>query len=152
MTERGKGEKPEQTAEDSGAEEAVIIGPGAMRTERRIGKIGKSRPVPSFLEEDNRYEDRYVEDEAQYEAERETPVQMDDAYYDEVRKAVGRGTPSVLLGTSTRALERNLSELRRERRGHGDQESSPGITGSSKLTGMGFWSGYGVCSLGGCGA
>ena len=28
----------------------------------------------------------------------------------------------------------------------------PKETGSSKLTGMGFWSGYRVCSLGGCGA
>jgi len=27
-----------------------------------------------------------------------------------------------------------------------------GIRGSSKLTGMGFWSGYRVCSLAGCGA
>jgi hypothetical protein len=27
-----------------------------------------------------------------------------------------------------------------------------GIPGSSKLTGMGFWSGYRACSLAGCGA
>jgi transposase-like protein len=27
-----------------------------------------------------------------------------------------------------------------------------GIYGSSKLTGMGFWSGYRACSLAGCGA
>jgi hypothetical protein len=60
-----------------------------------------------------------AEDEAQHEAERETPVQMDDDYYDEVGKAVGRGTTSVLLGTSTRSLKRSLSKLRDGRR---DQE------------------------------
>jgi hypothetical protein len=38
----------------------------------------------------------------------EPEVRMDDAYYDEVRQAVGRGAPSVLLGTSTKSLERSL--------------------------------------------
>ena len=45
-------------------------------------------------------------------SERDAPVQMDDAYYDEVRQAVGRGAPSVLVGTSTRSLERNLGKLK----------------------------------------
>lgn len=41
----------------------------------------------------------------------ELPLERDDAYYDEVRQAVGRGTPSVLLGTSTKSLERSLEKL-----------------------------------------
>ncbi len=60
-------------------------------------------------------------EEAQHEAEGEAPAQMDDDYYDEVRKAVGRGTPSVLLGTSTRSLKQHLSKLRDERRDQEDQ-------------------------------
>ncbi len=35
----------------------------------------------------------------------------DDAYYDEVRQAVGHGAPTVLLGTSTKSLNRNLNQL-----------------------------------------
>jgi hypothetical protein len=50
-------------------------------------------------------------------------VELDDAYYDEVRQAVGRGTPSVLLGTSTRSLGRNLAEIRTVERG----DHSPGL-------------------------
>jgi hypothetical protein len=44
--------------------------------------------------------------------ERDAPVEMDDTYYDEVRRAVGSGAPSVLLGTSTKSLERSLGKLR----------------------------------------
>jgi len=40
------------------------------------------------------------------------PVRRDDAYYDEVRRAVGRGAPSLLFGTSTKSLERSLAKLR----------------------------------------
>jgi len=32
-------------------------------------------------------------------------------FYNEVRRAVGRGVPTVLLGTSTRSLERSLAKL-----------------------------------------
>lgn len=39
-------------------------------------------------------------------------VAKDDAYWAEVQKAVGRGTPSILLGTSTRSLARALRKLR----------------------------------------
>lgn len=42
----------------------------------------------------------------------DAPREMDDAYYDEVRRAVGRGAPSVLLGTSTASLNRSLAQLR----------------------------------------
>ena len=59
-------------------------------------------------------------EEARHEAEREIPIQMDDDYYDEVRKAVGRGTLSVLLGTSTRSLKQHLGKLRDERRDRKD--------------------------------
>lgn len=44
--------------------------------------------------------------------ELDEPVERDDAYYDEVRQAVGRGAPSVLLGTSTKSLDRSLEKLR----------------------------------------
>jgi len=33
------------------------------------------------------------------------------AYYDRVRRAVGRGAPTALVGTSTRSLERSLAKL-----------------------------------------
>ena len=47
--------------------------------------------------------------------------QTHEAYYDEVRRAVGRGAPTVLLGTSTRSLERSLAKLTAEQQG----ESTP---------------------------
>lgn len=43
--------------------------------------------------------------------------ELDDAYYDEVRRAVGRGAPTVLLGTSKRSLERSLARIRDAERG-----------------------------------
>jgi hypothetical protein len=36
----------------------------------------------------------------------------DSAYYEEVRRAIGHGAPSMLLGTSTKSLERSLAKLR----------------------------------------
>jgi hypothetical protein len=39
----------------------------------------------------------------------------DEAYWVEVRRAVGRGAPSLLFGTSTRALRRSLTRLRETR-------------------------------------
>jgi DNA-binding transcriptional MerR regulator len=38
--------------------------------------------------------------------------ERDAAYYDEVRRAVGRGAPTGLLGTSTKSLERSLAKLK----------------------------------------
>ena len=38
-------------------------------------------------------------------------AQRDVAFYDEVRRAVGRGAPTLLLGTSTRSLDRSLAKL-----------------------------------------
>jgi len=38
-------------------------------------------------------------------------AQRDEAYYDEVRRAVGSGTPTLLLGTSTKSLQRSLAKL-----------------------------------------
>ncbi len=40
-----------------------------------------------------------------------SPVEKDAAYYDEVRQAVGRGAPTLLLGTSTRSLKRGFAQL-----------------------------------------
>jgi hypothetical protein len=40
----------------------------------------------------------------------------DAAYYDELRESVGRGTPTLLFGTSTRSLHRSLDRLRGVRR------------------------------------
>jgi hypothetical protein len=40
------------------------------------------------------------------------PVELDDADYEEVREAIGRGAPTLLLGTSTRSLERSFSKLK----------------------------------------
>lgn len=45
----------------------------------------------------------------------------EDAYYDEVRRAVGRGAPTVLMGTSTKSLERSLAKLTAAQR----DESAP---------------------------
>ncbi len=38
-------------------------------------------------------------------------AKSDARFYDEVRRAVGRGAPTVLLGTSTRSLKRSLAKL-----------------------------------------
>jgi hypothetical protein len=47
----------------------------------------------------------------------ESQVVKDSAYYAEVRKAVGRGASTLLLGTSTRSLRRNLERLAAEPQG-----------------------------------
>ena len=39
------------------------------------------------------------------------PVELDDRDYEEIREAIGRGAPTLLLGTSTRSLERNLAKI-----------------------------------------
>lgn len=40
-------------------------------------------------------------------------VRRDDEYWDEAERAVGKGAPSILLGTSTRALRESLARLRK---------------------------------------
>jgi antitoxin (DNA-binding transcriptional repressor) of toxin-antitoxin stability system len=40
-------------------------------------------------------------------------VRRDAGYWDEVERAVGTGTLSLLLGTSTRSLRKNLARLRK---------------------------------------
>lgn len=37
----------------------------------------------------------------------------DDKYWAEVERAVGKGTFTILLGTSTRSLKKNLAKLRK---------------------------------------
>lgn len=39
------------------------------------------------------------------------PADRDDTYYEDVRRAVGRGAPTVLLGTPARALRRALGRM-----------------------------------------
>lgn len=39
-------------------------------------------------------------------------VRRDETYWDEVTRAVGTGTPGILLGTSARSLKKNLDRLR----------------------------------------
>ena len=39
------------------------------------------------------------------------PVELDDSDYEEIREAIGRGAPTLLLGTSTRSLQRNLAKI-----------------------------------------
>jgi DNA-binding transcriptional MerR regulator len=39
-------------------------------------------------------------------------TKRDTAYYEEVRRAVGHGAPTALLGTSTKSLERSLAKLK----------------------------------------
>lgn len=48
----------------------------------------------------------------------------DDAYYDEVRRAVGRGAPTLLVGTSTRSLERSLAKLQAVKQGESPSSST----------------------------
>jgi DNA-binding CsgD family transcriptional regulator len=55
-------------------------------------------------------------------------VQMDAAYYDEVCRALGRGTPSVLLGTSTRSLQRSLKKLKAVQQSYSRSSSDPALT------------------------
>lgn len=44
-------------------------------------------------------------------ADEDAPVVRDEAYYAEVLEAVGRGAPTLLLGTSTRSLARSVKRL-----------------------------------------
>ncbi len=68
-------------------------------------------------------------------AEGDVPGERDDAYYDELRRAVGRGTPSLLLGTSTRSLERGLRKLKAAQRADtGRPSSSAGSESAADLT------------------
>jgi hypothetical protein len=39
------------------------------------------------------------------------PVELDDSDYEEIREAIGRGASTLLLGTSTRSLKRNLDKV-----------------------------------------
>jgi hypothetical protein len=50
-------------------------------------------------------------------------VHKDAAYYDEVRRAVGGGTRSLLLGTSTKSLERSLAKLKAVEQGESPSSS-----------------------------
>jgi hypothetical protein len=45
-------------------------------------------------------------------AEDEVRGKLGDEDYEEIRRAIGRGAPTLLLGTSTRSLQRNLAKLR----------------------------------------
>jgi repressor LexA len=47
----------------------------------------------------------------------DAPVVKDAAYYARVSEAVGRGTPTLLLGTSTRSLKRSLKRMAAARPG-----------------------------------
>ncbi len=49
--------------------------------------------------------------------QRDTQPVKDEGYWDEVERAVGKGTRSVLWGTSTRSLRRALARLRGQPRG-----------------------------------
>lgn len=46
--------------------------------------------------------------------QRDTQPEKDDRYWDEVERAVGKGTRSILWGTSTRSLRRALARLRNQ--------------------------------------
>lgn len=49
--------------------------------------------------------------------EHDAPIVKNAGYYAEVRKAIGRGAPTLLLGASTRSLERNFERLETAHRG-----------------------------------
>jgi hypothetical protein len=58
--------------------------------------------------------------------------ELDDAFYADVREAMGRGTPSLLLGTSTRALDRSLAKIMAAQRAAQRAESEPVATPQSE--------------------
>ena len=79
-------------------------------------------------------------------AELDVPVERDDAYYDEVRQAVRpRCSQRVLVGTSTKSLERNLEKLKKLQRGEDPQpqaqpqRKSPPESESASRTAIRIW-------------
>jgi hypothetical protein len=63
--------------------------------------------------------------EVEASSEDEALPKRDADYYAEVRQSVGAGTPTLLLGTSTRSLDRSLARLRAAQRG--SKESPPTV-------------------------
>jgi hypothetical protein len=60
--------------------------------------------------------------------------ELDDAFYADVREAMGHGTPSLLLGTSTRALDRSLTKIMAAQRAAHQAEPEP-ISESEQVLG-----------------
>ncbi len=60
----------------------------------------------------------------------EDMIRRDDEYWAGVARAVGKGTPSILLGTSTRSLKKNLDRLRQA----AGEEDTMGDTVSQALS------------------
>jgi len=61
-------------------------------------------------------------------------TRRDTSYYEEVRRALGRGAPSGLLGTSTKSLERSLSKLKAVQQAE-DASASRDVSDSPALEG-----------------
>jgi hypothetical protein len=55
----------------------------------------------------------------------------DTAYYDEVRRAVGRGAPGLLFGTSTKSLERSLAKLTAVEQGESESRHESALAEST---------------------
>jgi hypothetical protein len=65
-----------------------------------------------------------VPDRTDTSAEPDTSVEMSAVNYDDVLGAVGRGAPTVLLGTSTRSLKRSLAKLMSLRQGESQSHAN----------------------------
>jgi hypothetical protein len=63
------------------------------------------------------------------EADRAALNETDDADYDEIRRAVGRGAPTVLLGTSSKSLEANLRKIEAAQQARSPGAPPPDPTG-----------------------
>jgi hypothetical protein len=135
MAERGKGE-PQQHEEAKTAEAqdrlAEVIASSLEETlERHLLFLNvRAEDIPLLVEHAKEGRGGLLLREPATEApsspvERDVSVDRDDAYYDDVRQAVGRGAPSVLLGTSTKALDRNLQKIRFAK--VSDEPSSPDV-------------------------
>lgn len=61
-------------------------------------------------------------------ADEDAPVVRDGAYYAEVFEAVGRGAPTLLLGTSTRSLARSVKKLQEVQGGSSKATSQSNVT------------------------
>ena len=71
---------------------------------------------------------------AEPESDRREVVIKDEAYFGEVRKALGRGAPTVLLGTSNRKLDRIMARLVRAASSRGQETKAPFGTASDVAT------------------
>jgi hypothetical protein len=127
MAEPGKAEEPQRTEASAidveeftvrGDDEAVraamtaLLAVGMVSVQSVVGRGGQGKTAALVRAR--------APEEWERAFESLSAVETDDAYYEDVRQAVGRGTPSLLLGTSTRSLQRSFRKLKAVQQANAD--------------------------------